>query len=460
MDPEPLRERLTGRVVTRADHDFDAIAFDGLWNRRHPRDRAPEVIARVADEQDVVEAVNFARASGLRVAVRGGGHNWCSPSLRAGGLMIDLTALNQVVSIDVEARTAVTQPIVSNRELQAVLNGHGLAYPTGHCPQVKMSGYLLSGGMAWNPGVWGEGFASVEAIELVTPQGELITASEDQHVDYFWAARGAGSGLFAVAVRYHLRLHPLPRAIWTRSYHFALEQADAVGDWLGSISAEVSSAVELTLFLLDAPPELADRCESANGKLSMVTATAFCDSEAEARTALEPLAAPPVDPLAESAPERTDFPALFDLSGSMWPEGLRSQVDAQYFDGSPADVVSATRRHFEGAPSPRTLLLFAIPTGSPAPAPDAAYSMHGKLYGGPWTMWTEPPDDVPNLEWHAGCVDLLKPHRVGHYVGESDTVGHPEFAQGAFSPDNWRRLEELRSRHDPDGLFFGWTDGL
>jgi FAD/FMN-containing dehydrogenase len=90
----------------------------------------------------------------------------------------------------------VSEPIISNREIQQKLKPHGLAFPSGHCPQVKLSGYLLSGGMSWNQGVWGHGVESVEKIEMVTADGELITADKDHNQDYFWAARGAGPGLF------------------------------------------------------------------------------------------------------------------------------------------------------------------------------------------------------------------------------------------------------------------------
>lgn len=462
IDLAPLRARLKGRVVTAADGDFETIAFGGQWNKLRPA-RAPEVIVRVEDEQDVVEAVRFAKASNLKVAVRGGGHNWCHMAVRAGGLMIDLTNLDEVVSIDPDASTAVVQPILSNREVQAALNAHGLAYPTGHCPQVKLSGYLLGGGMAWNQGVWGEGFESVEAIELVTPDGELITASADENSDYFWAARGAGPGLFAVAVRYHLKLYPLPQAIWASAYYFALDDLAAVAGWLGGAAGELSNKIELTLFLLQAPPELADRCRSANGKVGMVTAAAFADSEEEARAVLAPLEDCPVaEPLAELGPAPTDFPALFDLSGSMWLEGRRAQVDAMFFNSNPAELVSATGEHFRSAPSEETLILFCVYTGPdvPTPLPDAAFSMSAKIYGGPWTQWTEPADDASNLEWHAGCVERLGPLAAGHYVGESDTVGHPEFAEGSYSAVNWEKLAELRRKYDPEGVFFSYSEGL
>lgn len=448
MDLAALRRRIQGHVVARGEPGFEDLAFGTLWNRRHPTDRTPDVIVRVAGDADVAEAVRAARAGGLRVTVRGGGHNWCSPSLREGGMLVDLTDLTQVLEVDADARTAVTEPVVSNRDMQALLNAQGLAYPTGHCPEVKLSGYLLGGGMSWNACGWGEGYTGVEAIDLVTADGELVTASATEHPDLFWAARGAGSTFFAVAVRFHLRLQTLPAAMRATSAFFALADAEPVAGWLQELAPALPANVELTHFMLQAPPEV------AGGKVCLVTATAFTDSEEEARHALAPLQDCAVAaPLAAEPPAPTDFPALFDLSGSMWPPDLRATVDAMYFDAGVAEPVAAIREHVARFPEDLTVVLFAIPTGPPTPAPDAAFSHHGRLYGGPWTMWREPADDAEQLAWHARCVDLLLPLAAGHYIGESDTMGRPDFAERAFSPEHRARLAELRRRYDPDGLF-------
>ena len=232
MNIDTLKRACKGVVAAHGEPGFEEQVYGGLWNRLFPN-RAPQIAVCVADEQDAITAIQFARENKLKVVVRGGGHNWCQPTLRNGGLLIDLKNLDKVISIDVAARKAVVQPIISNREMQRVLNAKGLAYPSGHCPQVKLSGYLLGGGMSWNQGVWGYGNESVEAVELVTAEGKLITANESDNADYFWAARGAGYGFFGVATRFHLKLYPLPRAIHGISYYYSLNEAAAVAGWLG-----------------------------------------------------------------------------------------------------------------------------------------------------------------------------------------------------------------------------------
>jgi FAD/FMN-containing dehydrogenase len=453
-----------GLALAASDAGFAEAAVGNLWNQRRPS-RHPQAIAQVTDEQDVVAAIKFARAHGLKVTVRGGGHNWCAPSQRTTGLLIDLSNLNQVIAIDAVAGKAVLQPIVSNREVQAALNPLGLSFPTGHCPTVKMSGYLLSGGMAWNHGVWGPGVASVEAIEIVTADGDMITASAVENPDYFWAARGSGPSFFGVATRYHLKLSPLPRAITGSAYYYPYETIVDIAGWLGPLASHLPSSVELSLWALAAPPELADEAKTGNGKLAMVTATMFANSVEEAQATLAILeGCPLVDRcLWKSVAEPSTFEALFDASGALWPAGLRSKVDALFYNRPLADVVAAVKDHVQAAPSPKTVFMFAVFTGAqgaPATPVDAAFSMTGTLYGGAWTMWDDAADDAVNSVWHDETQRLLEPYVAGHYVSETDTVAHPEFARLSFAPANWQRLMELRQKHDPEGLFFDFTEGL
>jgi FAD/FMN-containing dehydrogenase len=463
MSIDALRKACKGDVTAAGERDFKERVYGGLWNRLVP-DRAPQIVVSVADEQDVIAAIQFARENKLKVVVRGGGHNWCQPSLRNGGLLIDLKNLNQVISIDAAARKAVVQPIISNREIQRVLNARGLSYPSGHCPQVKLSGYLLGGGMAWNQGVWGYGNESVEAVDLVTAGGKLITASESDHADYFWAARGAGYGFFGVATCYHLKLYPLPKAIHTLSYYYSLEEAPAVAGWLGEIASKLSPSLELSFFLLTAPPELKDKTALHGGKVCLVSATVFAESIDEAQMALRPLEGCPAigKCLLQTQTTPVLFDQLFDASGALWPEGLRNRVKAIFSNASPGELVQALSQHMTKAPSPTTLVLFAIFTGPNVPAAlsKAALSLSARVYGGPWTMWPNAADDEANTAWHQECVALMKPYIAGYYIGETDPVAVPSEATEAFSPASWKRLADLRDKYDPDGVFFGYFDGL
>jgi FAD/FMN-containing dehydrogenase len=464
FDVEALRQAVKCDISLPSDKDFKDKVYGGLWNRYYAN-RAPQVAVHVKTDADVIAAVKFAKANNMKVAVRGGGHNWCSPSLRNGGMMIDLTAMNKVISIDPVKKICVSEPIISNREIQQKLKPHGLAFPSGHCPQVKLSGYLLSGGMSWNQGVWGHGVESVEKIEMVTADGELITADKDHNQDYFWAARGAGPGLFAVCLRYHLKLYDIPKAFTCSAYHYSMDDYKEVADWIKDTAPKLDPCVELSLWMVAAPPELAEKTKAQGGKVCMVTGTAFTGSQEEGKAAMALLDTCPVinKCLSKSVNQPSDFEGLFDASGALWPENMRNQVEAMFSNSNPAEIFAATAEHFKKCPSAATVFMFAVFTGPNVPSKppaDTAFSMTGKLYGGPWTMWKDQSEDSTNLKWHKEMLTLLKPFTVGHYVAESDTVAYPEHAINAFSKANWKRLAELRKKYDPTGVFFNFTDGL
>ncbi|MGW4800800.1 FAD-binding oxidoreductase, partial [Nonomuraea sp. NPDC004297] len=224
-----LGRDLQGPLVRRGEAGYEALRAAMVWNGLKP-ERFPDVIVQAASERDVRTAVRFARSAGLRVAVRSGGHNWVGSSVRDGGLLIDLSRLD-ACAVDTASATASAQPAVRGRELAAALAGHGLAFPFGHCGSVAIGGYLLSGGLGWNPGVWGPACLSVAEIEAVTASGEVVRCGEDENADLFWAARGAGPGFFAIVTRFRLRLSRLPVAITTSAYAFPLPDVADVTSW-------------------------------------------------------------------------------------------------------------------------------------------------------------------------------------------------------------------------------------
>jgi FAD/FMN-containing dehydrogenase len=236
MDPKELQCRIAGTVTTSNDRDYESLRAAG-WNRNVP-DRRTRFIVQVADENDVVEAVRFARANHMKVAVRGSGHSWVSFALRDDSLLIDLGRLNHA-AIDRAARRATVQPVVTGRELNQMLHPRGLAFPVGHCPTVPMSGFLINGGNGWNFNEWGQSCFSVEAARVVTAAGRLVVASERENSDLLWAIRGGGPGFFGIVTEYTLRLFSAPGSITASTYYYPLERIEEVGTWAGSIARKL-----------------------------------------------------------------------------------------------------------------------------------------------------------------------------------------------------------------------------
>lgn len=461
MDWDVLRKAIKGTVIIKTDPAFADARAAMVWNEIKP-DRSPQVIVTVKNDNDVVEAINFARKNNLKVAVHGGGHTWCGLAIRNGGMTIDLSQFNES-TVDKANLTASIQPAITNRELARRLGKYDLAFPIGHCPTVKASGYLLSGGMSWNLSEWGPGCLSVLAIEFITAEGKKVTASATEYPDLFWAARGAGPGMFAVAVRYHLKCYPLPKAIMTSTYFYSLAHLEKVVEEVVSLGWKMPNIVELSIFLIKAPPELLDQCKNTNGKLCMVSAVAFANTKEEGIAALAPLEENTQKCLAKTLYEASSFEKLSDVSGITWPEQHRNLCENQCSKANPVDILMALRDKIIDAPSAKSVIVFCQSTGQHdllEPYADIALSMTGQSYGGSWSIWEKPEDDAANIKWQDEVVAIIKPFTNTHYIGETDIVQDNDRVQESYTSEKWHKLEKIRAKYDPEGLFFGYLGGI
>ncbi|MBN6054867.1 FAD-binding oxidoreductase, partial [Nonomuraea sp. RK-328] len=434
-------------LVRRGDPGYEEVRAGMVWNALKP-ERSPEVIVRAADERDVARAVRLARSAGMRVAVRAGGHNWIGSSLREGGMLIDLSRLGGC-AVDAASATAVAGPAVRGRALAGALAGQGLAFPVGHCGSVALGGYLSSGGLGWNPGGWGPACVSVTGVEAVSADGALVRCDERENADLFWAARGAGPGMFAVVTRFHLGLHRLPGAIVTARYVFPLAQVAAVAAWVGQVAARLPARVELSVVLGTAR-------QGRGAKVVVVTATSFASSRVQA---LGFLAAFLACPLAGRALERqvegpVAVEALADASDALWPGRQRCAADTLWSMRGLEVLLPLMARDVAVAPSGRSLVLAMVTPPVPGGAlPAMAFSMLGSSYVVGYAIWEDPADDEVNVGWLRTMMGGVGPLGSGHYIAETDLLAGPDRARRSFTPAAWERLAAVRARWDPQGVF-------
>ena len=458
-----LQKRIRGTITTGQLSNFLPEMNSLVWNEIKPN-RTPNAIVTVKDENDIVETVNFASENGLKIVVRGGGHSWCGLAVRNNCLTINLSELNEF-SINQRAQTAVIQPVISNQELAQHLLKHDLAFPIGHCPTVSASGYLLNGGMSWNLSAWGPACLSVEAIEFVTASGERLKASTTEYPDLFWAARGCGPGMFAVATRFHLKCYPHPKVILTSTYFCSLEKLKKIVEEVTTLGWKMPSFVELSIFLMKAPPALTEKCKSTNGKLCMISAVAFAETEKAGTAALALLEESNMAKTcwSKSTFEPSSFHKLMDASGATWPENHRTLAESQCSYVKPVDILMALRKKIIDAPSTKSVFAFCLSTGQHnllMSNENTSLSMSGQLYGGSWAIWETPEGDAVNLKWQSDVISILKPFTNLHYIGETDIVQNKTHVQESYTKEKWKRLQEIRTKYDPEGLFCNFLDGI
>jgi FAD/FMN-containing dehydrogenase len=450
-----LQNAVRGKVVVRGAAGYDSTRRSMVWNPRVADLRVPDAIVQVTSAQDAAAAIKFARAHGLKVSVRSGGHNYQGAVLRNGGLLLDLSGL-KYVSVDVGRRRANIGPGVKSGELASALAGHGLAFPVGHCSDVALGGYLLNGGWGWNAGEWGPACMSVTGVEMLTAGGELVYADEKSNSELFWAARGAGPGFFAVVTRFNLALKPVRTGIQTFAVSFPLAATSIIGEWLRQVLPSIHRTIEVACTLGPIEPK--------GPPLVVVSVVSFAATAAEAHARLAPLrklpaGATPLGPVIDQPANFSEIQQQNDLAN---PSGKRMGGDQLYSDASPERLLQAVQHLATDMPSAPSAITIGSLGGSapapsmPSPQEAALLSESGVTSIGAYAFWDDPAEDARNLNWVNSVLGASEKFRKGRYVGEADLAVTANRVRECFSPEAWTRLVTLREKYDPTGLLYSY----
>jgi FAD binding domain len=273
--------KIDGRVATPADADWDEVRLG--WNLA--ADLNPAAVALVRSADDVAATVGFAAANDLRVAGQGTGHGaFGLPDL--GGTILVKTEAMRGVDVDPEAQTARVEAGVISLEVGEAAHPHGLCSMPGSSPDVGVTGFTLGGGLSWLGRKHGFACNRVQAIELVTAEGEQRTVDEESDADLFWALRGGGGG-YAIVTALKIALLPISE-IYAGALIFpaavGAEAVRAYRDWAATVPDEVTSVVR---FLT--PPPVPDVPEPLRGTPLLTIDGACIGTEAEGEAAFAPL---------------------------------------------------------------------------------------------------------------------------------------------------------------------------
>jgi FAD/FMN-containing dehydrogenase len=436
-----------GAVLRRGEERYEAARCDAVWNGRTPP-RFPDLIVLVENSDDLLQGVRLARAEGMKIGVRSGGHSWAGNHVRDGGMLLDVSRLDSV-SIDAESTTATVGPGCRGNELLEELAERDLFFPAGHCPGVALGGYLLQGGFGWNGRVHGPACMSVEAIDVVTAAGEMVRADESRHPDLYWAARGAGPGFFGAVARFHLRLYPRPKHVANGVHLYPIECLEEVFRWAHEVGPRVPRTMELMVVIH----------RDMEGELEIaVTGPVLVDSAEEAAEALALLETCPARDRAKMAVPNVEVQLadLFAAVHGSYPDGHRYSVDNMWTHAPIEQLLPGLRRIAETMPAAPSHMLWM--NWGPSPTrPEMAYSVEDDTYIALYGVWQDAAEDEANVAWVENQMGEMEHLSSGIQLADENLGRRP----ARFAVDeNMTRLDEVRAAYDPDGLFHPWMGRL
>ena len=429
-------------IIERDEPAYEEARRESVWNGRMPT-RYPGLIIQVETTDDVIEALRLAGQRNLRVGVRSGGHSWAGNHLRDGGMVLDLSRLNQLI-VDRDAMTAVVGP--GFRGITGALVEQGLFFPGGHCPGVAVGGYLLQGGFGWNGQVHGPACMSVEAIDVVAANGELIHADEHNHPDLLWAARGAGPGFFGVVVAFHLRLYEAPRHIASSMLRFPIDLAEEVFTWAQDAGPTIPPEVEMSIFV--------HRAEDGGPEI-VVASPAMVDTPEQATKALRFVAeCPLLDRALESVQnEEVTITDLYELVHRFYPDGARFAVDNMWTHAPVSELISGIEEIATTLPPDPSAMLWLNWGGAGPDRPSMAFSVEDEIYIAVYGVWDDPADDERYVSWPEERMRAMEHLSSGIQLADENLGRRPA---RFVTHENLARLDRIRAQYDPDGRFYPW----
>jgi FAD/FMN-containing dehydrogenase len=432
-------ESFSGEVVRPGDAGYDDARriFNGLVDKR------PAVIARCRSGADVANALALPRERGLEVSVRGGGHNVSGRAVTDGGLMIDLS-LMKGIHVDPQARTAHADGGVTWGEFNDATARFGLATTGGVISTTGVAGLTLGGGLGWLMGTHGLSVDNLLSVDLVTPGGEELIVSGDDHPDLFWALRGGG-GNFGVVTSFEFRLHPLREVYGGLVAH----PFDAARDALGlfrEFAASIPDELSVMPLLVHAP--------DGSGTPLMAFGICHVGLPDEAQADLEALLSFGSPVLVQVGP--MPYPAINTMLDAGFPAGALYYWKSSFMTDLDEKAIDTIIECFASCPSPMTGIAIEhfhgavtrVAVGDTA-VPHREPGLDLLIASG----WTDPDATKENVDWTRETYAALEAHLARRrYVNYLDHDEAGDAVRAAYGP-NFDRLAEVKRRYDPDNVF-------
>lgn len=442
--PTPLPDGAIG--PDDAGYDDARALYNGMIDKR------PRWIVPCTGTADIATAVTHAREHGLLLAIRGGGHSGPGLGSCDDGLVIDLSPMKRVEA-DPVTRTARVEAGCTQGEVDRTLCAHGLAVPSGLVSATGISGLTLGGGHGYLTRKHGLTIDNLLDAEVVLADGQVVTASETEHPDLFWALRGGG-GNFGVVTRFTYRAQPAESA-YAGPIFWDVAEADGIMRWYRTFLERAPRDLS-PVFGMKKVPSAEPFPRELWGRKVCALISCFNGTEADGREAMRPVREDLPTPLLDGMAGMpfVDAQAMFD---PLLPSGMQWYWKGDYVDELTDAAIETHLDHGSRTPSDLSLMhLYPIDGAVQEVAPDAT------AWGARQARWSmviagidpDPAKAGDLKRWARDYWSAIHRHNShgGGYVNFMMDDEDEDRVRAAYGP-NYERLVAVKRAYDPDNLF-------
>jgi len=427
-----LGDAMTGPVMLSGHPDYDGAR--SIWNGMH--DKRPALIARCMSNEDVANAVTFARERGLLVAVRGGGHSWPGKSVCDDGLMIDLSQLTNVM-IDTDNKRAHVGGGALLGHLDQASLPHGLVTTAGVVSHTGVGGFTLGGGYGRLNRKHGLAVDNLRSATIITADGQVRNVSSDENDDLFWAIRGGG-GNFGVVTKFEFQLHPFDRNVLSGNIVWPIEQARDVLEFYAEWSPGLSDDLYTGPMLATSP----------DGVGMVIVEAVYAGDPSLGEKEMAPLRAlgTPMD----DGISMQDYTVMQTQEDAAWAHGVRSYAKNGMVKEWSQELVDTMIEAY--VPDPRFAMFTHTAGGAVNRVADVDTAFPHRnaetmlSVGG---LWADPAIDNESMALGRDWFSKLAPFTGGYY---DNIESSPESVASNYGPAH-ERLAKLKGQYDAGNLF-------
>ena len=440
-----LKGSARGEVILPEDGRYDDArkVYNAMIDKR------PAVVVRCTGVADVIAAVNAARAAGLSVAIRGGGHSVPGFGTADDALVIDLGRMRGI-RVDPESKTVRAEGGATWGDFNHATHAFGLATTGGIISTTGIAGLTLGGGIGYLTRGMGLSLDNLISADVVLADGSFVTTNKTANPDLFWALRGGG-GNFGVVTNFQYKLQPV-KNITGGPMFFEVEDAEKVmrtfDEYISRAPRELGA-----FFAWQIAPPLPFIPEDRHGDTFCALVTCWAGPPSEAEAAIAPLREAADVVAAHVGP--MPYPALNSAFDGLVPPGLQHYWKAVFAKDLSDGAIAA---HLENGPKipavNSTMHIYPINGAVHDVAADATAFGHrnakyAMVIAG---MWPDPAHNEANTRWVKDYYKGLSPHaEEGGYINfaAADDMNRVRANFG----QNYDRLCEVKAKYDSENVF-------